>query len=408
MKRILYVQHAGALGGSCVSMMYMLRTLDRARFEPVVALARPSREVREFYESAGFETVAWPLPLFDHSTTAPRPLYAPATWRMLVDMARHGLRGGASVLRLVERTRANLVHLNGSPLALSALALSRAKVPLVWHVRDYPWPDRGARHAALSRLMRSVPAMIFISEADRDAWVGPDHGTVVANFVDIEKLGKPATEGPTRAELGLADGDDVVLYVGGIATVKGIFPLLQALSMARAQRPKLRCLMPGALVEPSGRWQSNLARAVLPLVGSGTELQRVEKMVDVLRLRDVLVRTPFTKNMQRLLELSDVLVFPAVEPHFARPAIEAAAAGKPSIVSKLPGLAELVVDGETGLHVPARDPKALAQAIVRLLEDPALRERMGEHAKAMAARRFDAKVQMATIMGLYDRELSRR
>ncbi len=408
MKRILYVQHAGALGGSCVSMMYMLRTLDRSRFEPVVALARPTREVAQFYEQAGFETLAWPLPLFDHSTTAPRPLYSPATWRMLADVMRHGPGGGGATLRLVDATRADLVHLNGSPLAISALALSRAHVPLVWHVRDYPWPDRGARYMVLRALMRRVPSMVFISDADRDAWVGPDHGTVVANFVDIEKFSRPSQDGPSAAELGLTPGDDVVLYVGGIATVKGVFPLLKALALARSRRPRLKCLMPGALVRPSGRWQSNLARAVLPLVGSGTELQRVEKTIDRLGLEDVCLRLPFSGNMQRLLELSDVLVFPAVEPHFARPAIEAAAAGRPSIVSQLPGLAELVIDGETGLHVPARDPAALAAALVDLLGDPTRRGRMGENARAMASRRFDARVQMATIMGLYDRELSGR
>ena len=143
-KKLLYVQHAGALGGSCVSLMYMLRGLDRERFEPTVVLARPSAEVADYYASAGFTTIDWPeLPMFDHNTGAPRPLRSPDTWRMLFDLATRGSSGVRATMRLVERTGADIVHLNSAPLAVAALALHRERFPMVWHVREHPFRIRG-------------------------------------------------------------------------------------------------------------------------------------------------------------------------------------------------------------------------------------------------------------------------
>ena len=150
-------------------------------------------------------------------------------------------------------------------------------------------------------------------------------------------------------------------------------------------------------VEPS-------ARRIAPR-GQRPQLQRVEKSIADLGLGDTCIRLPFRNDIQRLLELSDLLVFPATTPHFARPAIEAAAAARPTIVSNLPGMRELVVDGVTGLHVPPDAPEALADALRRLLADADLRRRMGDEARSFARRQFDARVQMRTIMSLYEREL---
>jgi len=74
-------------------------------------------------------------------------------------------------------------------------------------------------------------------------------------------------------------------------------------------------------------------------------------------------------------------------------AVEAMAEGVPVIGSREPGIAEAVEDGRTGLLVPASDPRALAHAIKRLLDDPALRRTMGAAARERARRSFDARVQ---------------
>ncbi|HPM24384.1 MAG TPA: glycosyltransferase, partial [Phycisphaerae bacterium] len=81
--------------------------------------------------------------------------------------------------------------------------------------------------------------------------------------------------------------------------------------------------------------------------------------------------------------------------------VEAMAAGKPVVSTRVRGCEDAVSDGVTGLLVPPRDPRALADAMARLLDDPDLRQRFGQAGRRMAAERYDAgrlAVQMADIV----------
>ena len=81
-------------------------------------------------------------------------------------------------------------------------------------------------------------------------------------------------------------------------------------------------------------------------------------------------------------------------------------AGLPVVASDVGGVGEAVVDGETGLLVPAGDPAALAAALRRLLADPGLRERMGQRGRSIAAERFLAGRMARDFEQLYSRLLT--
>jgi glycosyltransferase involved in cell wall biosynthesis len=82
-------------------------------------------------------------------------------------------------------------------------------------------------------------------------------------------------------------------------------------------------------------------------------------------------------------------------------ALEAMAAGRPVVASNLPGLAELVADGETGLLVPPDDKLALARASRVLLEDEPRRRRMGEAARERARTRFPLSETVRAVQEVY-------
>jgi glycosyltransferase involved in cell wall biosynthesis len=86
--------------------------------------------------------------------------------------------------------------------------------------------------------------------------------------------------------------------------------------------------------------------------------------------------------------------------------LEAMAAGLPVVASAVGGIPEIVVDGETGLIVPPRDPDALAAALRRLLDDPELRRRMGDAGRARAEEHFDVERSRREHLALYDRLLA--
>src|SRR5207245_5777728 len=93
-------------------------------------------------------------------------------------------------------------------------------------------------------------------------------------------------------------------------------------------------------------------------------------------------------RLDDLLARWDVFALPSREEAFGIAALEAMAAGRPVVATRVGGLPELIEDGLTGLLVPPDDPAALAAALARLAADPALRARMGQAARERAAACF--------------------
>jgi glycosyltransferase involved in cell wall biosynthesis len=407
-RRILFIQHAGALGGSTMSLLYTMQGLDRSRYEPVVALIRPIVEMTAMYRQAGIETLEWPgITTFEHTAAKHLRIWHPLDW---VDQARFAsrLRTTAGRTRqLVEQLRPDLVHLNSAVLAPPARTLRSLGVPFVWHVREHPVAATlSLRTRWLQRALREWPAeSIFISHADRAGWVGEGRGEVIHNFVDFSTFNSERDGVPVRNEFGIAPNAPVVLFMGGISAIKGVFPLLEALALVRREIPDVRCLMAGAAEPMSTSLPARVARRLLPLVGSGTHSQRVAGTIRRLDLEEVCIRIPFHVDTPGLLAASDLLAFPAVSPHFPRPVVEAAAMKKPVVASRLPGAVELIDDGRSGLLTTAGDPQQLAEAILRLLRDPELRIAMGGAGYTLARERHDAGRQVKRIMNIYERVL---
>src|SRR3989338_8813347 len=101
-KRILYIQHAGALGGSCSSLLYQMQTLDKKRYHPILVLISDSAPVKEFYRSFGFEPIIWPgITFWNHTTALQRPLYKISTWIFLYKLIKSWKIGKQRTLALV-------------------------------------------------------------------------------------------------------------------------------------------------------------------------------------------------------------------------------------------------------------------------------------------------------------------
>ena len=104
-----------------------------------------------------------------------------------------------------------------------------------------------------------------------------------------------------------------------------------------------------------------------------------------------------------LLEAADFGVLPSrANEGFSNAILELMRAGLPMIVTDIGGNAEAVVDGETGFVVPAADPAALAAALLRLAQDPALRRKLGEAGRERLAKHFTLADCVAKYRALYD------
>lgn len=121
------------------------------------------------------------------------------------------------------------------------------------------------------------------------------------------------------------------------------------------------------------------------------------------RLSSVTIReVPSYRRMPDLYRGADLCVFPSVwqEP-FGLGAVEAMSCGLPVVATKIGALPEIVDDGETGILVEPGDPKALAEAIARLIDDESQLRRMGERARSRAVDLFSIRDHVRRLVGIY-------
>jgi len=110
------------------------------------------------------------------------------------------------------------------------------------------------------------------------------------------------------------------------------------------------------------------------------------------------------EDMPALLAQTDVAVLPSYREGVPRSLLEAAACGLPLIATDVPGCREIARNGENAILIPPRDPAALTQAITRLAEDPALRQRLGQASRRLAVAEFDQHAVFEQTLAVY-REL---
>jgi glycosyltransferase involved in cell wall biosynthesis len=242
----------------------------------------------------------------------------------------------ASFVRAARRLDADLVHAHWLPAGWVAARTGKPYVVQVWGTdlalaRRAPWLARGV----LCRARLVIAASNELAQNARG--LGARDVRVIPSGVDLP------------VEVGAEADPPEVLYAGRLSPEKGILELVEAaagLNLVVAGDGPLRSRVPGA-------------QGFVP-----------------------------HDELQRLYARAAVVACPSRREGFGVACLEAMAHGRPVVATAVGGLRDLVIDGETGLVVPARDPAALRAALERLLGDPELRHRLGEAGRRRAGERF--------------------
>ena len=112
-------------------------------------------------------------------------------------------------------------------------------------------------------------------------------------------------------------------------------------------------------------------------------------------------------DIAELYQSSHIAVLPSYREGLPKSLIEAAASGRAVVTTDVPGCRDAIEPGETGVLVPARDAQALAEAVVRLAENPELRQQMGRAGRQLAERVFDIRLVQQAHLQLYESLLKR-
>jgi len=404
--RVLYVHHGQGLGGAPLSLLYLLQSLDRTRYEPVVACLHDG-EAANLFRRNGLEVQIWSkVSDFAHANGGWYPLHDPRGMWAFVNRLVRLLPSILRAKKAIMSINPDIIHLNASTLVTVALGARWAGVPCIWHVREFVHSGYlGLRRFWLRRAMNTLPdAVIYICEENRMAWQDQGLGEVIYNFIDFTRFDRNVYREQMRHKLGLESTDNVVLLLGGLSKAKGARELVLAMDLVRTQMPNARCVIAGyAGVNENGL---SRIRRILKLFGLRGYADRVTKLIEDKGLSDCVLLPGWCQNVPELIAAADVVTVPWTTPHFARPVIEAGAMARSVVGFQVGGVEEVVQPGITGLIVPPGDVEAFADALSAILRDKALAHRLGEGGYKQALRLFDAETNARRTVAVYERILA--
>jgi len=333
----------GDWGGASRVLFNTLRLIDRSVFEPIVLLNRRGPAMKVL-DDLGIAHQVWtPVPALDDGL-----------WGYAAGLLR--------AMRLLRGLRAELLDVNHTywrPAEVLAARLLR--IPIVTHfhmVVSSPGP-----------FVRFSGAVIAVS--DYAARLSSAHGRpmeVIPNTVVLDRFDKAQS---LRSELGIAESQVVVSFVGQILENKGIGSFLR---MARAlEGDSLRFLIAGECRDPA-------------LVPGAYDLERLQHEIGG---DERILYLGYRRDVENVFRTSDILVVPSCwgEP-FGLINIEAGAVGIPVVAMRDGGIPEIIRDGDNGLLVDVGDEQGLVAAVRRLVADPDLRRKMGHRAREVVQTEF--------------------
>ena len=208
---------------------------------------------------------------------------------------------------------------------------------------------------------------------------------LVNEGVDVERIAAlPAAN--VHAECYLPVNSPVVGNVAALVPHKGQHYLIDAAAIVVRQVPDVRFV----------------------ILGEGELHEQLEREIMHKHLERHVFLAGFRSNPVELTKSFDVFVMSSVTEGLCTALVDAMAASRPTVATTAGGIPEVVVDGETGFLVPPKEPEAMADRIVRLLRDPALRQRMGEAGLARARARFTVERMVEETNAVYERAVGTR
>ena len=399
-RRVLYVDYSVGFGGATKSVALiadLLRDVDKfvvTSQEPhVIRTWYSGMRVIRFRRFANYRTYASIKARLNRLLGDGLLFTACLKLLAAFDLAASVLNA-VRMVALIRRHRIDCVHLSNGFLPLEGLLAPHwAGVPCIVHMRGMA-RERGKGLQA--RALRWVTCTIADSNAVADTArrvLGQRDVTTIYEPVDVARFDAAEPQrSEVRRRLGFEDGAVVVGIFGRVVRWKGQLEFVRASAAAMGRNPSLRALIVGDESDGGSEYFAEV-RAAIAASGWANRF----------------VLAGYQPAVEGFYHACDIVVHASIEPEpFGMVVTEAMAARRPVIASAAGGPCEVVDNGVDGLLVPPGDVAALADAIVALGDDAALRQAMGERGRAKVARAFDVAHIAEQVAAVYRRILSDR
>lgn len=353
--------------------------------------------VREIIE--GLDREAWDVSLVCPQTEALAPLLR---WAHQAGLRLHALPGERpqhvpALITFFRTHQPDIAHFNlHHPFACryAILAATLAGIPVriaTNHLPTIPpnvytWKGR----LALWLAYRCVHVMLVDSETNRRRALAnypivPGKLRVIPHGIRVEDFPTEGMRASVAAEFGLHASAPIVGTVGRLSLQKATEDFIEAAALLRQRFPDAQFL----------------------IIGEGERRAELEQLVEARGLRASVRFTGYREDVPRLLAAMDVFVLSSLYEGMPFSILEAMAAARPVVATHVDGVPEVVVEGETGLLVPPREPEKLAEAIGFLLAHPDRAREMGRRGRERVHMHFSWKHMVETIEQLYGTLMAR-
>lgn len=387
--RVLYFDHTAMLGGGEIALLNLIRYVDRNCVTPVVVLCSDGPLAEHLRDICEVHILGFPARV----RTMRKDGLGWTSLLRLRDVSAV-LTCSVQLARFAAKRDIDLIHTNSLKAdIIGGLAGLMARRPVVWHVRDriesdyLPKPVVGAFRllAGLlpSYVITNSQAVLKTLRLKRNLW-----RAVIPSGVDLAKRSRvvhDATVVPSESSVQMSGRKPLIALIGRICPWKGQHIFLHAAAMVRRRFPNATFKIVGAA-----------------LFGEQEYEEQIRRLRTELGLDDAVELTGFCRDIPRFIPEVDIVVHASTtgEP-FGQVIIEAMAASKPVVATDGGGVPEIVVDSVTGLLVPMGDAAAMADAICRLVGDPAAARRMGLEGFARVREFFTIEHTVRKVQGVY-------
>ena len=385
-RKILFFHHTTTLSGATRSLSFLLSELNKDKYEILVVLPKRkgNETVKELFEKAHAKVIEEiDIRPFNGSEVSPcktikQKMYSMWGYPKLVKCAE----------RIVRSLNPDIVHLNSTCLAGAAKGthIANDKTPVVCHVREPSLSNWWGR--ILSKIcVRHVDWFISIDRYGLESLGNgaSQRSSVIRNFVAPEYFANHDVSAQEKREYyGWTNDNIVFLFLSRIAPFNGIVELAETVERRKSELPK------------------NVRFAIAGFKDLDTAYKKLAaKLVDEC---SICQRIEFDENPVALTAAADVIIAPFITPHSARSVFEGAAMSKPSVVTDLPNLVELIDKGKTGFAYNRFEEASFTSAVLKLTNTP-LRKEMGLAARVFAENYFTQSTNVKAITKVYDKLL---
>lgn len=357
--RILFVNHTSYWAGATISCFYLITNLSD-NFVPIFA-TREEGAIVEYLEKSGIRSCI---------------------------IKKKGFLGLGYIYRflnILKSEKIDLIHLNTlTPFCKYAgIAGFLRRIPIVWVVRENPMISRSRRLRFWLKLISSK--IVFVDRDTREKLLPENRPNIeiIYNGVDID-IFKPFKSNFLFEKFNIDMNTKLIGYIGLITKRKGLEYLIKALPLIKESYDKFKLILIGG-------YKTNDEAYFL----------EIKKLIKELKLDSDVYFTGELLDIRHPLNSLNIVVLPSLEERCSRTLLESSACGKAVVATKVGGNAEIVKDGLNGILVDPRNEQQMAEAVLQLLRDDDLRQKMGMNGRTLAEKNFDMRNNINRMKELY-------